>query len=158
MSGFVISPPEDASPAGATVSAGEFWPAIDLNAFRKAMRVGNATIPDPRLIPAITGAIITVSRDLKDWKALKIEAGCDTLSDVESEKYGDDTELELLWSRAVFAYATADLLETHPDITATKAGIDKEQEVQSAIAHHQRNGLNAIRDILGCRRVDSELI
>ena len=158
MSSFIISPPEDASPAGATVSAGAFWPAIDLNDFRDTMRVGNATIPDPRLIAAIKGAIVTVSRDLKDWRAAQIEAGNTKLSEVEADDIGDETELELLWKRAVQAYATADLLETHPDVTATKAGIDKEQEVQSAICHHQRNGLNAIRDILGCRRVNSELI
>ena len=158
MSSFVLSPPDDASPAGAVVNAGTFWPAIDLNTFRDTMRVGNATIPDPRLVAAIKGAIVTVSLDLKDWRALQIEAGHESLADVPAEDIQDESLLVILWQRAVSSYATADLIETHPDITATKAGVDKEQEIQTAIAYHQRNGLHAVRDILDVRRVTSELI
>lgn len=156
---IIISPPEAASPAGASVSAGVFWPAIDLNNFRDTMRVGNATIPDPRLIAALKGAIITASRDLKDWRESQVAAGHETLAAVPSEEFGDDeTELTLLWTRAVCSYATADLIETHPDITATKAGVDKAEDIASAVCTHQRNGLNAVRDILGCTRITSELI
>lgn len=158
MSDMVFNPPAPASPPGATVHAGPFWPEIDLNDFRDTMRVGGTTPPDPRLIAAITGAILTVTGDLTDWRTAQETLGHAALSEVPSEAMGTDTRLVLIWRRAVYAYAAADLVETHRDISATKAGFDRAEEPALTADDHRRNGLHAVRDLKGLRRIRAALI
>lgn len=162
MSDFVASPAAPVTPPNTTVAAGSFWPAIDVNDYRDVMRVGTTTITDPRIKTALRGAIVTTLRDLADWKATQIAAGHDTLAAVPSENLGTgeqpDTLLMIAWRRAVYSYATADLAETHRDLTATKPGAVKAEEVCLTADDHRRNALHAVRDILDVGRTAVELI
>jgi hypothetical protein len=163
MSGFIGAPAEDMSPAGAVLKCGAFWPDIDLNHFRDTSRVGNNTIPDPRLTDALQGALLDVTRDLSSWTASQQAAGYDTLTDVPSDDLGESTRLVLLWRRAVYAYATAALMETQPDPSSTTAGLNRAEDMCSTVDDLRRTGLYAIRDILGeaddtVSRNDVELI
>lgn len=161
MSDFIAIPPDPASPAGATVAAGDFWPAIDLNDFRDAMRIGNSVIPDPRLIMAIEGAILTAFDDLSDWQAAQVAAGYATLDEVDAATpvtVGDGKRAAKLWKRIVYAYACADLTETHRDMTATATGAERGDMIALTADDHKRNAVHATRLLLGQRRVTSELI
>ncbi len=158
MTGFIASPPEPASPAGAKVEAGPFWPDIDLNTARDIVRIGSSTIPDARLIAAVEGAIISVDNDLADWRAVQEDAGFTTLAGVSDRQINGKPRLAVLWQRAVLATATADLMETHRDVTATKEGAARAEEILPTADDHRRNAVQAVRDIKGKRRITSELI
>lgn len=58
----------------------------------------------------------------------------------------------------MFAFAAADLLETHGDVTATKDGLATSEIRCETAADHRRNGIHALRDIIGKPRTTVELI
>lgn len=158
MSGFIASPPAPASPPDATVNAGTFWPAIDLNLFRDTMRIGGTAIPEARVKEAIIGGIITVGDLLHDWRDSRLAEGRTRLQDVPADQIDGTSRLVLLWRRAVHAMATADLIETHADVSATKTGADRADVIAPTADDHRRNATHAIRDILGQGRTAVELI
>ncbi len=150
--GLVASPPDPDSPLGETVAFLPFWPSVDVNAFRNTMRIGGNNIPDDRLKFALEGALVSVDNDLADWKATQINAGHATLDDVA------DARASACWLRAVRALATADLMETHRDVTATREGEARAEELVPTAADLRRVAVHAIRDILGVGRTTIELI
>lgn len=158
MSGFIASPPSPASPAGAKVTGGPFWPDLDLNAFRGSVRIGGSEIPDARLIPAVEGAIISVDYDLKRWRQAHQSAGIEALADVDPEQINGRNRLVVLWERAVKAYACADLMETHRDLSATNEGARRAEENLPTADDHRRNAVQAVRDIMGDCRIIAELV
>jgi len=165
LNGFIASPPSPASPDGAIIAAGAFWPAIDINRFRDAMRIGNQDIPHARVVEALLGAAIIAADNLADWRAAREAEGHATLVAVPAEAIAhgsDQTESEsrlvILWRRAVHAFAAADLIETHRDVSATGTGVNQSERPAMTPDDHRRNGVHAIRAILGQRRTAVELI
>ncbi|HEX8402220.1 MAG TPA: head completion/stabilization protein [Allosphingosinicella sp.] len=158
MAGFVSSPPAPASPPGSFVDHDGWYPGADVNGLRECVRLGS-TVTHPRLVEAILGAMITVGRDLRRWKAARVAAGAATLAAVEDQdEINFEPELVHLYRRAVYAFAAADLVETHHDITATPDGRDRNETRALSADDHRRNGLHAIRDILRVGRTVVELI
>ena len=155
---FVAVPPAPQSQANTEVSAGEWWPAVDCNAVRDAMRLGDV-VTHPRLVAAIEGALITVTGELREWKALQTAAGHAALADVEpEEEINGVTRLEALFHRAVRFTAGAELLEGHRDAGATNELLNRaDAEIQTA-ADYRRLATHAIRDIIGTPRTTVELI
>ena len=158
MSDSVFIPAPSPSQPGAKVAAGPFWPDVDLNDLRDAMRIGNSTITDKRLIPAIQGAVLTLDQDLAAWRAEREAEGNASLSACPSPEIGEESRLVVLYRRAVYAYAAADLVETHGDITATAVVVDKREANICTADDHRRNGVQAIRDIKGKRRISARLL
>lgn len=158
MSGFVSSPPPSASPTDATIACGPFWPDIDVNLFRDSMRVGGQAIPHPRIREALLGAVMAVDGELTTWRTLQDVLGYPTLEDVPSPTFGTVKRNLHLWQRAVFAYAAADLIETHRDVTATADGKARAETQVETPDDHRRNAIHAIRDIRGLNRTAVELI
>jgi len=70
MSGspLIALPPDPASPEGSFVAADGWWPGIDCNAARDALRIGEI-VTQPRLIAALEGAMLTITGDLAWWQA-----------------------------------------------------------------------------------------
>lgn len=158
MSGFVSSPAPAATPPGELLACGPFWPDIDINHFRDAQRIGGTSIPTPRLRDALLGAVMAVESDLADWRAAQETGGFASLAAVPSAQIGAEKRAVLLWRRAVYAMATADLVETHRDVTATGTGQAAAGELDLRAEDHRRNATHAIRDILGRTRTAVELI
>lgn len=158
MSGFIVTPADPVTPEGEAIICGPFWPDIDVNAFRDAMRVGGNTVPDPRIKEALRGGVITALNDLTAWQATQEALGYLTLSEVPAIAIDGETRLTLSWRRAVFAYAAAELAETHQDITAAATGATQGEAIAPTADHLKRDGLRAVRDILGQPRITTELI
>ncbi len=161
MSGFVASPPatppDPENPGLDEVAGDDFYPAVSIAQFRDAMRVGQVVV-DGRARDALRGAMVTVRRDLRAWKTSWIAAGAGGFADIDSEEIDGELALELLYRRAVFAFAAADLAETHNDISASADGKERTEERVLSADEHRRNGLHAIRDITGATRTTVELI
>ena len=65
---LIALPPDPASPESSTVAGDAWWPAIDRNAARDALRLGEI-VTDPRLVSALEGAWLTITSDLAEWQA-----------------------------------------------------------------------------------------
>lgn len=158
MNGFVATPPAPQSPDNATVKADGWFPAIDVNAARDAMRL-RGDVPHARLVSALQGGIITVIGQLAAWKAGWVASGHADLAAVRAaETIDDQHRLTLLFTRAVRLYAAAELAEFARDSSATNDEVDRIEEESLVAPDMTAKALQAVRDILGVTRVDVELI
>ncbi len=158
MTGFVAIPPAPQSPPDAKVQADGWFPAIDANATRAAMRL-RGDVPHARLVDALRGAMLTVTMQLAAWKAGWVAAGHASLSTVKQDETIDDQHrLSLLFARAVRLYAAAELAEFARDSSATNDEVDRIEEESLIAPDMTAKGLQAVRDMLGTTRIDVELI
>ena len=134
-----------------------WFPGVTLEEVRDVMRLGT-TITDARLAAAIRAAMMTVTVELRDWKARQVAAGYVVLEAVPGDTIDWEPANFHLYKRAIGSFAAADLAETHNDITATGEGKDRIEERVLSADDHRRNGTHAIRDILGVGRTTVELI
>ena len=158
MSSFISSPAPAASEPDSALSFWPFWPDIDLNHFRDVQRVGGTLVPDARVANALTVAAIGVDGDLSEWRAAKEIEGYRSLEAVPCPLMGDESRLVLSWRIAVYNYATAELRETHGDLTATGTGQSRAEWLDMSADDYRRNAIHAVRDILGKGRTTVELI
>lgn len=158
MSGFISSPAPAATPPGAMLECGPFWPDIDLNHFRDSQRIGGTLIPDQRVKDALLGGVMAVEVDLGAWRTALEEGGNVRLADVPQPQIGNEKRLLMLFRRAVYAYATADLVETHRDVTASGPAQNALGEMDQRAEDHRRIAIHAVRDMLGTGRTTVGLI
>lgn len=161
MSGFVSSPPatevDPEAPETDLVAGDDFYPAVSIAQARDALRLPHQAT-DIRVRDALRAGMLTARRELRAWKAAAVAAGAASMADVLDEQVDGQSALELLYTRAVHAFAAAELAETHNDISASGDGKDRASENALSADDHRRNGIHAIRDILGTNRTMVELI
>lgn len=164
MAGFVSSPPPEViDPAlPATVAAdlvvGDiFYPALSIDAFRAAMRVPEV-VTATRVREALKGGMLTVRRELRAWRAGHVFGGRLRLEDVDAETVDGEHAGVTLYRRAVFAFAAAELAETHAEVGLSAEGRERAEARLDPAAEHRRNGIHAVRDILGVTRTSVALI
>ena len=158
MSGFISSPAPAATLPGVMLECGPFWPDIDINHFRDSQRIGGTLIPDQRVKDALLGGVMAMEADLGAWRAALEEGGSASLADAPQTQIGTEQRLLMLFRRAVYAYATADLVETHRDVTASGPAQSASGELDQRADDHRRTAIHAVRDMLGVRRTTVELI
>ena len=135
-----------------TVESGAFWPVIDLQQVREAVRIDNTVTPE-RLHFAAVEAVAYVNGQCA---ALETEGG--TLAATDSVTINGQSRAEWRYRRAVSCYTKAALLEHYADYdaagkTASRADAKHEQAEQS-----RRDGHHAVADLLGRARIDCELV
>lgn len=155
---LIAAPPAPQSPVGVVVQADGWWPDIDLNAMRDALRLGDV-VTHARLAAEVEAALLSVDGELAAWRTAREAEGFAALVDIEPERIvGDCTRLEVLFTRAVRFTAAASLAELHRDATATNEALTRaDADIQSA-ADYRRAATWAIRDILGATRTAVELL
>jgi hypothetical protein len=131
-----------------------FWPAISPVDFRAVMSL-DGTITAPRLIFALTEAVVLVNGELRAWRLAREAGGHTTLDDVPDD---DPGRLAHLYTRAIYERAKADLMERLIGFSATADGQKRAEQQDPAIDDHYRNSIWAIRDLLGARRTTVEMI
>ena len=159
MTGFVNLPPpsvDPPAPAPPSTIVNEPWfPAVNLEAVRLIGRIDSG-VTLARLAEAATAAMISVNRDLADWRAARETEGAESLAAVPAVQIGGESRNLFLYRRAVAAFAKADLLEGYVDYDLTKAGEQVSEDRSPDVA--RRNGRLALRDLLGNARTTVELI
>ena len=100
----------------------------------------------------------TIGNQLAVWQAAHILAGIADLAAVPSHKLGDTSRLVLLYTRAIGAYAKAELVEAYRDTDLTGQGQHDAEAVEPSIVELRRDAIHAIRDMLGRPRLRAELI
>lgn len=159
MAGFVASPPSGpAVEDPADLVAGDaFWPGLSISGFQAEMRIPEEVDPS-RLRAALRGGMLQIRGELRSWKAGHVLAGVATLTAVDSEEIDGEPAVELLYRRAVFHAAAAELAETHSDIAATGDGQERNEARRDAAGELRRLATLAVRDMLGVTRTSVELI
>ncbi|WP_431274221.1 head completion/stabilization protein [Variovorax ureilyticus] len=152
------TPPEDPAPLG-RVSAGVWWPEIDLADLRDAMRLDGAITPD-RLLHATQEAVAATISQLATWASTREQQGHASLEDVPALKVDNESILVQRFRRAVYCHAKANLLERYSDYDTTGRARRKDQEDtrDDQAEQHRRDATFAVRDILGVSRLTVELI
>ncbi|WP_063654010.1 head completion/stabilization protein [Candidatus Arsenophonus triatominarum] len=121
-----------------------FWPAVSPKTYRAKMRENGGTITASHLKDALTHAMIEVACELRDWQIQKKREGFDQLSDIPAMYINDDSALCLLYERAVFGLAKANLSERFRDIDTQALGHKKADSLSPTIDDYRRDALWAI--------------
>lgn len=155
MSGFVAN----ASPIGrpANVTAGEFWPEIDVVALRESIRVPG-DIHQARMRSTVVSAVMDVTRELAPWQTTQEAAGHTTLADVPAQVIDGQSRLVHLFLRAVGCATAVELHERYRSYDATAQGNQRADELAPSIDDIRRDQRNAICDLQGLPRATVELL
>ena len=157
MSFIATAPASSTPPDSATVANDGFFPDIDLNHMRAAVRL-DGTVTNERLRDATVAAVLLVNDELAAWKASAIAAGREKLVDVPAPEVGGETINLVRYRTAVYRYARADLVERYRDFDATKSGVDQAEKLECSADDDRRAAKWSIRDLLGRPRSTVELI
>lgn len=140
-----------------TVTSGKFYPVIDLNQMREAMRI-DSTITSERLYQVATEAVIYVNQQLHNIEQQAVIHHWQTLADSIPQQINGNNLAETHYRHAVYNHAKALLSERYSDYDATgKTASRTDAKLQHA-DDYRRECYYAIADLLGQQRIDSELI
>ncbi|WP_447045350.1 head completion/stabilization protein [Vreelandella sp. H-I2] len=153
MLGHGTNPP---SPTLEPIANNGFWPEINPNEFREEERVHNIT--PPRLRQALRAAIADINRQLSGYQAEQQESGRATIDEVPVENWQTPGDLHLLYNRAVYAQAQADLLERYRDASATNEGDERGEAKDLAADDYRADARWAIAELTGRNHTTVELI
>lgn len=153
---------DEDTPVPALIINDGFFPDIDPAMFRKQHRIRDAVTSD-RAREALIAAMLAVYRDLAAWSLGHRAAGVKTLADVRLSDGKISTidglnTLVLLYRRAVFTAAKAEVVERYRDVDLTSAGQRKVEDLEPSVTELRRDSIHAIRDMLGVTRTAVELI
>lgn len=156
---FNASAPSPAASTPNLVTNDGWWPDLDLDAAREAMRL-DGTVTPARLRDALRAGMLDVNTDgpVAAWAAAHRAAGAATLADVDAPKIDEVSRLVYLYGRAAYSFAKADLVERYVDYDTSASGIKRGELQECAPDEHRRNGRWAISQLLGRSRSTVELI
>lgn len=153
MSGFIAT----GNVASGHLNTDPFWPSIDLDLLRATLRI-DASVTPPRLETAVIAAVISINRELSEWRVLQQAAGHRKLADVPGEQVNDAPIWVHLYRRAIEAATGAEVCERYRSYDSTHSGIQKAEDLNPSIDEYRRDLRWAIRDFLGISRTTVELI
>lgn len=155
---FVALPASPTSPANSVVAGDGWYPDIDVNAMRDALRITDQ-VTHARIVGAIEGGLLTVEGELAYWRATKEADSFETLEEVDPHRtIGGEHRLTVLYLRAVRFHAAAELAELHRDLSATTDGQARAEPQLLTAEDYRKLATQTVRDILGVPRVAVELI
>jgi hypothetical protein len=154
---FIAIEPTTETGDTTTISSGPFWPVIDVDQLRQAMRI-DGTVTDHRLNHAAINAVSEVNADLNYWRKEREAEGVTTLADVTAESINDTSVNLHHYRRAVYALTQANLVERYRSFDATAKGNQEADELTPQITELYRDARWAIRNILGITHTTVELI
>ncbi|WP_447555701.1 head completion/stabilization protein [Vreelandella sp. EE22] len=133
-----------------------FWPDIDPNDFRDEERVQSVT--DVRVRKSLRAAMADINRQLADYQYEHQHAGRMAWDAIPPEPWQSPGDLELLYTRAVYAQAQADLLERYRDHSATGKGDERGEAKDLAADDYRADAREAVAELIGRNHTTVELI
>ncbi|HCT8190972.1 TPA: head completion/stabilization protein [Morganella morganii] len=140
-----------------TLSSGDFFPDISLRHYQQSV-LTDGKVTTERLRHALVNAITEVNRELAGWKQSQIAAGFTSLEAVPADHINNDSELVLLYRRAVYSGAKATLTERYRDTDTTDSGEKKAAALSETVDDLHRDMQWAIQRIKGESHNICELI
>jgi len=139
------------------ITAGPFWPEIDVAALREAIRV-TGDVTAARMRSVVVSAVMSATRELVDYRVAKEKAGYARLADVPAEQVDGESRLVQLYRQVVYCGAAVVLHERYRSYDATAQGNQRADDLTPTIDEIRRDQRNAISDLLGQRRMTVELL
>lgn len=139
-----------------TIGNNGFWPDIDPNEFKDEERVHNVT--PPRIRQSLRAAMADINRQLASYQAEQQASGRTDIDEVPIEPWQTPGDLQLLYLRAVYAQAQADLLERYRDASATGEGDERGEAKDLAADDYRADARWAIAELTGINHTTVELI
>lgn len=140
-----------------TLSNGDFFPDISLRNYQSAV-LTDGKVTAERLKHALINAMIEINRELSGWKQAQITAGHPSMAAVPSDHIANESELVLLYRRAVYSHAKAGLTERYRDTDTTDSGEKKAAALGETVDDIRRDVQWAIQRIKGESHNICELI
>lgn len=159
MSSFIAAAPvpTPAQPGGQAIRNDGFFPDIDVDQARAAMRLDGTVTPE-RLRAALVDAALSVNDELAAWRARQLAAGFAGLGAVPAQWIDGQSRHVHRYLRAVHCTAAAWLIERYRSFDATAAGDRKAEAENTSVDDLRRDARWAISDIAGAPRTTVELI
>ena len=158
MTGLIATVlPDDDAIAPAIIVNDGWFPDIDPAMFKEQQRIRDNVTP-ARMREALISAILAVRSDLRAWAAGHRSAGSARLEAVQADRIDNTSELVLLYRRAIFTRAKAEVVERYRDVDLTKDGERKAEDLDTTVGELRRDSIHAIREMLGVTRTTVELI
>ena len=166
MSAFIANQP---NPAPSTLDKldplpadGDFFPAVDMNLMRKALRIDGTVTPE-RMRNAAIAAQMQLSAELKPLRSS--ETGLSALWQLDLLNRGTPlaekptfSRPEELYFRAIVCLTGAELTDRYRSFDSTAEGNKRANVLEETIGNLRRDARWAIRDLLGRTRTTVELI
>lgn len=152
----LTAPPDHYEPDGLMIEADCWFPATSTADVRKAIRMGEGTVTDERLVQAIEGGILSGLRAMADWRTARALEGAAELSDVTEDEINGKNIAELIWQRIVTFYAAAELADMHIDVSATDEAIDRNEEKRDTAGIYRTKAYDAVADLRAIGAVDAD--
>uniref|UniRef100_A0AB74UL02 Head completion/stabilization protein n=1 Tax=Halomonas phage vB_HboP_4908 TaxID=3350578 RepID=A0AB74UL02_9VIRU len=134
-----------------------FWPSIQPSDFRETHRL-DSTITNARIESALKAAMATVNRVLRHWQQAKVDAGYPTMEALPIPVWQVPEVFNVLYLRAVYSTAHANLLDRYADYDATNSGRERGERLQDPADGYRRDAAWAISEIEGRPHSTVELI
>ncbi|WP_342221616.1 head completion/stabilization protein [Candidatus Fukatsuia endosymbiont of Tuberolachnus salignus] len=134
-----------------------FWPDLDLQHYRDAMRQ-DGTLTPARLLEAAQVGLNETHDRLAAWRKKQQQAGYPSLVEVPAKQVGNESSCLLLYRRAVYCLIQATVTERFRSVDATASGTKRAEAREETIDHLRRDAAWAIQDIQGFTRTTIELI
>lgn len=133
-----------------------FWPDVDPNTFRDEERVMGIT--DVRIRQSLRASIADINRQLAGYQHNQQQSGRMAYDAIPPEPWQSPGDIELLYLRAVYAQAQADLLERYRDASATGKGDERGEAKDLAADDYRADARWAIAELTGRNHTTVELI
>ncbi|WP_312197553.1 head completion/stabilization protein [Mixta calida] len=149
MTSVVINGPRPAPDAEPPVKNTFFWPDIDLQQLRNALRL-EGTVTADRLRLAVKTAISEVNAELYDWRAEKMAAGFPLLAVVPAETFDGESEKVTHYFAAVAALTAATIAERYRGYDAAGKKADVVEGTADEYWRDARFSISRIAEKPGC--------
>lgn len=133
-----------------------FWPQIDPNEFKDEERVHSVT--GPRIRQSLRAAIADINRQLAAYQVEQQASGRASVDEIPLEVWQSEGDVAMLYRRAVYAQAQADLLERYRDASATGEGDERGEAKDLAADDYRADARWAIAELTGRNHTTVELI
>ncbi|MBT0375819.1 head completion/stabilization protein [Morganella morganii subsp. morganii] len=143
--------------ADETLSSGDFFPDISLRHYQQSV-LTDGKVTTERLRHALVNVMIEINRELSDWKQSQTAAGFISMSAIPADHISNESELVLLYRRAVYSGAKATLTERYRDTDTTDSGEKKAAALSETVDDLWRDMQWAIQRIKGESHNICELI
>lgn len=154
----IVAPADNFEPAGETIAADGWFPAIESKAIRDTIRLGDGVVTDARLKSAIEGAMLSAFRALATWRTARVMEGAADLAGVTTMEVNGTNQAELIWQRIIRFYTAAELADLHIDVTATDEALDRSEEKQESADHYRRLAYHAVADMMAIGATEGQTV
>lgn len=139
-----------------------FYPDIDVPEFQKTYRE-DGRLDEEVIRDQLITAILEVNDDLIKWKALKLACEntlkpIESLADTSEQTIDGKNRAEIIYKKAIYHRAKAELLRHFTDYSTTQHGQDRADDKTDNANYHYAQSLRAIRQLKGKRGVRVKLV